>query len=242
MVALPEGSTPADEDAAYRLQFALHAWFEAEGWGARVGWKVGATTNVMQELLGIDHPCAGGVMQRRRHQGAASFEIAEFCRVGIESEIAVRLATDLGPDGAPYATESVAGHVAAVMAAMEIVDDRYGDFRAAPLPLLIADDFFQSACVLGPEITDWQGRDLAACQGRTLLDGKEAGSGAGAEVMGHPLAALAWLANRLAPLGLGLKAGEVVLLGSLVAVQWLEGPVEAASEIDGLGRVTATFA
>ena len=232
--------SPATEADGYRMQFALHDRLTAEGWGRRVGWKVGATTKVMRDLLAIDHPCAGGIMAERVHQGGARLASNGFRRAGIECEIAARLASDV-PIGEDHDIDGVSAHVGAVMAAMEIVDDRNADFRQTPAATLIADDFFQSAAVLGPETADWRGLDLAAMTGITRIDGVEAGRGRGAEVMGHPLAALAWLANRLGTFGIGLTAGEFVLLGSLVAVQWLDGPARAMAEIRGLGSVEAAF-
>ena len=80
-------------------------------------------------------------------------------------------------------------------------------------------------------------------RGITTIDGALAGSGVGAEVMGHPFEAVAWLANALAERGEGLRAGQLVLCGSLVAVQWVNNfPAEAAIEIAGLGSVSARFA
>ncbi len=64
--------------------------------------------------------------------------------------------------------------------------------------------------------------DLAAMQGRAFINGTLAGEGTGADVLGHPLHALAWLANHLAARGDGLEAGQLVLTGSLVKTVWLK--------------------
>jgi 2-keto-4-pentenoate hydratase len=238
----PAATRPGDEAEGYRLQGELAQWLGARGWGRRVGWKVGATTRVMQQLLEIDHPCAGAILEARRFYTAATLPYASLCRPGIECEIAVRLGSDVPPDGAPYDAERIAPYIATVMPAMELVDDRYGNFRTWPPAALIADDFFQSACVLGSERANWRIFDLPALPGVTRIDGREVGRGSGAEVMGNPIEALVWLANRLAELGQGLKSGEFVLLGSLVAVQWLEVPAEAETEIVGLGKVSLKLA
>lgn len=237
-ISWPATEEPEDEAGGYRLQWALHDWLESRGSGAPAGWKIGATTSVMQELLAIDHPCAGGILAGRIYQQSADMPFRSLSRPGIECEIAVRLGQDVPASGIPYSAQTVTPFVGTAMAAMELVDDRYDDFRAWSPAALIADDFFQSAAVLGPEISDWQQFDLATMQGVTTIDGVEVGSGIGADVMGNPLAALAWLANTFAPLGRELKAGEVILLGSLVAVQWLDGPAEATTEIIGLGKVS----
>jgi 2-oxo-3-hexenedioate decarboxylase/2-keto-4-pentenoate hydratase len=106
---------------------------------------------------------------------------------------------------------------------------------------MIVDDFFQSACVLGPEILNWQEIDLAEVAGRTIINGTEIGSGKGSDIMGHPLNALAWLANNLNDLGRHLKAGEFVMLGSMVECQWLSPGDAVEMQISELGQISAEF-
>jgi 2-keto-4-pentenoate hydratase len=83
--------------------------------------------------------------------------------------------------------------------------------------------------------------DLLAVTGRALINGVEAGSGTGADVLGHPHHALAWLANHLANEGRGLFAGQIVLTGSLVKTVWLKAGDHVVMELEGLGRVEARF-
>jgi 2-oxo-3-hexenedioate decarboxylase/2-keto-4-pentenoate hydratase len=77
--------------------------------------------------------------------------------------------------------------------------------------------------------------------GRAFINGAEAGQGTGADVLGHPHNALAWLANHLASEAKGLRAGEIVLTGSLVKTLWLKASDRAVMELGGLGSVTAAF-
>ena len=79
-------------------------------------------------------------------------------------------------------------------------------------------------------------------KGRAIVNGEEAGQGTGADVLGHPHNALAWLANHLVDEGKGLHAGQVVLTGSLVKTVWLNAGDSVKMELDGLGTVEATFA
>jgi 2-keto-4-pentenoate hydratase len=74
--------------------------------------------------------------------------------------------------------------------------------------------------VLGPAVEDCRFLDLAAVRGTTMINGVEVGSSLGADVMGHPFEALAWVANALAARGKSLNAGEIVLTGSVVATHW----------------------
>jgi 2-oxo-3-hexenedioate decarboxylase/2-keto-4-pentenoate hydratase len=239
---LPEDCRPADLGAAYAVQDALHARLIAAGWGALAGHKIGCTTPVMQRFLGIDHPCAGGVFAPTVRHARGVFPHAEFLHVGVECEIAVRLARDLPPGGAPYDRAAVAVAVGACMTAIEVVDDRYLDYRALDTPTLVADDFFNAGCVLGAPLATWRALDLAALRGRMTINGAEVGTGRGGDILGHPLDALAWLANALAARGRQLNAGEFVLLGSVVETRWVgRGDVVEAS-IEGLAPARARFA
>jgi 2-keto-4-pentenoate hydratase len=238
---LPDDCRPPDQAAAYAVQDALHQKLSAAGRGPLAGHKIGCTTPVMQRFLGIDSPCAGGVFASTVQQRRGAFHHRDFRHVGVECEIAVRLAKALPDRGTPYDHLSVAPAVAACMAAIEVVDDRYEDYRSLDTPTLIADDFFNAACVLGDPVEDCGELDLSALFGRMTINGAEVGSGRGADILGHPLNALAWLANGLAGRGQPLAAGEVVLLGSVVQTVWVEAGDRVEIEIEGLGGASARF-
>ena len=228
---------PPDEAAGYAVQAAVHERL-APAVGRRVGYKIGCTTRVMQGYLGIPSPCAAGVFEKRVHASGITLPFDGFRRVGVECEIAVRLGRDL--DGPDFTADSVRGAVADYMAAIEIVDDRYEDWRKTDTPTLIADDFFAAGCVLGTPVTD--PGDAAGLVGVTSINGLEVGRGKGADVMDHPLNALAWIAASLAARGSPLCAGEIVLLGSLVETKWLARGDHVAIDVTGLGRVEMTVA
>ncbi|MGH6900723.1 MAG: 2-keto-4-pentenoate hydratase [Geminicoccaceae bacterium] len=238
---LPEDCRPPDLAAAYAVQDAQHARLTAAGCGAIAGHKIGCTTPVMQRFLAIDHPCAGGVFAPTVHHERGTFRHGDFRHVGVECEIAVRLAHDLPAAGAPYDRAHVATAIGACMTAIEVVDDRYEDYRSLDTPTLVADDFFNAACVLGAPVETWRELDLAAIRGRMTINGAEVGAGNGGDILGHPLEALAWLANTRAAHGRQLQAGEFVLLGSVVETRWLEAGDLIEVAIDGLGGASARF-
>lgn len=238
-VAFPDDLRPDTEDDAYAIQAALHQWQRAGGQGDLAGYKIGCTTPVMQEILQIPNPAFGGVLARNVFRDRAEIPFANLRKPGIECEIAMRLAVDLPPGGAPYTRETVSPAIGACMAAIELVDNRYGDFLATGAPVMMADDFFQSACILGAEVTDWRNFDLADLEGRTFVNGKLAASGPGSDVLGHPLEAIVWLANKFSGQGRSLKAGSIIMTGSLAAVQWIDAsPADIMISIDGLGDVS----
>jgi 2-keto-4-pentenoate hydratase len=238
LALLPDRLRPADEAAAYAVQDRVHARLAATRYGRRIGWKIGCTTPVMQTYLGIPNPCGAGLFAGTTHRSGAVVAPGDFRQVGIECEIAVRLGRDLESGAAPFRAEDMAGAVESVMAAIELVDDRYADWRKTDTPTLIADDFFAAGSVLGTRHPLADLPDLATLVGVTRINGQEVGRGLGADVLGHPFIALAWLANSLAARGSRLRAGEIVLTGSLVATRWLHPGDAVEIEISGLGTVT----
>jgi 2-keto-4-pentenoate hydratase len=220
----------------YIAQSTLHRYLCYRTGSALAGWKIGATTADMQTYLGVDGPAYGRILSRNVHGNGAPLAVSDFCNPGIECEIALRIGTDA--DDTTYARDSIGQIIDTVLPAIEIVENRYGDFLARGTPTLIADDFFHKACVLGSPLTAWRDIDLAAVQGRTLIDGAEKGRGTGADVMGHPLEAVAWLANTLQGHGDKLRAGQVVLTGSVAPVIWIDRPaVKAEIQLERLGAV-----
>ena len=238
---LPENLRPADELAGYSVQQCAHALLERAGFGRRIGWKIGCTTRTMQEYLGMEDPSAGGMFQancwRRHHHFTSTGER----RLGAECEVAVRLAVDLPPRSAPYTEADMAQSVAASMAAIEVVEDRYVDYSALDAPTLIVDDFFHHSCVLGPEVEEFDPHDLANTNATMLVNNEPIGSGQGSEIMGDPLTALTWLANGCLRWGAFLRAGDIVLLGSVVRTHWVVGDTEVIAVNDKLGEVRASF-
>ena len=124
---------------------------------------------------------------------------------------------------------------------IEVVDDRWNDYRSMDVGTLIADDFFGAGCVLGKPVAAWHELDLASTRGTMSINGHEVGSGIGGDIMGHPFEALAWLANNSARHGTPLRAGEFVFLGSIVETKWIEWGDIVEIEVKGLGTATARF-
>ena len=231
---------PRDEGHGYRIQEAVHAVLAPEV-GPLVGYKIGCTSEVMQRYLGIPHPCGGGVFARGVHASGVSLRHADYVRVGVECEIAVRLARELTPEGKAFTADSVAEAIDAYHPAIEIVDDRYADWRTIGAPTLVADDFFAAGCVLGAAVPRAAAPNLLDVTGIATINGVEVGRGSGADVLGHPHAALAWLANHLAAQRKILRAGQIVLTGSLVQTVWLKAGDRVAMQLSGLGTVAAEF-
>ena len=102
---------------------------------------------------------------------------------------------------------------------------------------MIADNFFNAGCVVGEPVRGLKPLELARLEGRMLINGREVGRGDGGMILGHPLEALAWLANSRAARGLSLRKGAFVFLGSLVETRWPDAGDLVRIEIDRLGAL-----
>lgn len=238
--ALSAEIAPADEAAGYRIQRAVHDLLLPQV-GALVGYKIGCTSAVMQQYLGIPHPCGGGVFANGVYDSGVSLRHRDFVRVGVECEIAVWLGSDLPASQAPFTAQTVATAIEAYHPAIEIVDERYVDWQTLGAPTLIADDFYAAGCVLGKPVARSAAPDLLELVGRAIVNGTEVSRGTGADVLGHPHNPLAWLANHLAEEGKGLRAGQIVLTGSFVKTLWLNAGDRVTMDLSQLGVVEAAF-
>ncbi|MEC9293894.1 MAG: fumarylacetoacetate hydrolase family protein [Chloroflexota bacterium] len=238
---LPDKYRPTDEAEGYLVQEQVHLLLDEAGYGKRVGYKIGCTTPVMQKFLQIDGPCSGGILNTSTNYIATSAQHRNFSNPGVECEIAAFIGSDLIPDGNPFTQESVAPNVKALFAAIEIVDDRWTDYKSVDTPTLIADDFFASGIVLSQPKRIQDAPDLSSAIGHMTINGKEVGKGLTGDILGHPFEALAWLANSLATRGKNLKTGEIVMLGSVVETQWVLPGDEVSIDIDGVGGALVKF-
>jgi 2-oxo-3-hexenedioate decarboxylase/2-keto-4-pentenoate hydratase len=237
----PEDIHPRDLDEAYAVQEALQALLVAGGSGAIAGYKIALTSPVMQEFAGLDHPCAGAIFAATVHRSPVALPAADFIHLGVECEIAVRLGADLPAEAAPHDRASVAGAVAACMAALELVEDRGADYASLTATALVADNAWNAGVVLGPEVSAWRDLDIAALAGQMTIDDAVMGEGIGADALGHPFEGLAWLANHLAARGRSLKAGMIVMTGSIVATRFPDPGDRISARVEGLGEASLTI-
>ena len=240
---LPEEFRPTDLNEAYAVQDQLHALLDEAGYGKRVGYKIGCTTPVMQKFLDINSPCAGGIYNTATNYIAVSAQFDNFAHPGVECALAAFIGDDLVPPaaGSPFTRESVAPAVQALFGAIEIVDDRWTDYKKVDTPSLIADDFFASGIVLSQPKPANDAPDLTSAAGHMTINGSIVGEGTTGDILGHPYEALAWLANSLAERDRHLRSGEIVMLGSVVETQWVERGDEVSVDIEGIGGALVKF-
>ncbi len=219
---IPADCAPGSTEEAYRVQDAFQDLMAAQ-LGGIAGYKIALTTPVMQQMVGYGEPIPGAIFAHTVHRSPAGVTARSFTHLGIECELAVRLGDGLPAASAPYTREQVSDAVAAVIPAFELVDDRQVDYSTFANSILsfIGDNAWNAGAVLGDPVDDWRHLDLAALHGVMTINGQAVGEGHGRDVMGHPLDALAWLANALAARGKSLAAGMLVMTGSIIATKFV---------------------
>jgi 2-keto-4-pentenoate hydratase len=228
---LPGQLRPASIAEAYAAQEVYYRLAEAT-YGAVAGAKIATTTKVMQQLMGIDHPCGGAIFARTIHPSPATLRSADFVNLRIESEIALKLAADLPASGAPWTRETVTPAVAGAMPAFELIEDRNADYTKTEVRSLIVENCWNGGVVVGaPKAVPVA--SLVGIPGRLAVGGKIVGEGKSED----PCATLAWLANHVAERGRGLKAGMVVITGSLIPTVSIAPGKRAVFTVEGLGEV-----
>jgi 2-oxo-3-hexenedioate decarboxylase/2-keto-4-pentenoate hydratase len=235
----PPEIAAASLEEAYAMQEALQALFIPER-GAIAGYKIALTTPVMQQLMGVDQSVAGAIFEKLVRPSPAILRHSDYTRFAVECEIAMRLGADLPARAAPYAKDDVAAAVEACLPSIELIEDHGCDqYKLVGARGLIANNAWNAGCVLGAPVTDWRALDLAAMTGTMAINGVEIGRGRGGDVMsGHPLHALAWVANAVAARGRPLRRGMIVQTGSVVATQWPKPGDEVSVRFAGLGEAS----
>ena len=230
-------------DDAYAVQ---RAWVDRKlAAGQRlIGYKVGLTSSVMQQSLGIDEPDHGALLDTMRFDDGGDLPFDRFIKPRVEIELAFVLGRDLRGPGCTAADALAA--TAYVTPAMEILDARVqmtdpdtGHTRT------IVDTIADNAADAGVVLGDLQVRpgdvDLRWVPGLLVQNGAIVESGVSAAVLDHPANAVAWLANRLGAHGVTLEAGQVILAGSFIRAVGVAKGDGLRADYGELGALTCRF-
>lgn len=221
-----------DAETAYKAQ-ALVVEHRLHGGERVVGAKLGLTSAVKRRMLGIHEPVYGTLTSGMLLPFGQEVPLPELIHPRAEPEIAFVIGRSLG--GTTTVAEVLAA-TEAVLPAVEIVDTRYAE--AFRLPDSVADNAGAARVVLGTrprrpaELVDLS---VLGCVFRSRAGIETAAGGA---AMGHPAAALVWLAEALAARGEALEPGAIVLSGGLTASVPLAPAGVVLAEFDGLGSIT----
>lgn len=226
----------AIEDA-YKVQLEVVNFKKQEG-QLVAGKKIGLTSKQMQDLLGINEPDYGHILDRMVISEDHPLSFSQLIQPRVEGEIAFILKKDLKGPGITMA--DVLNATKSVMASIEVIDSRIEDWKIK-IQDTIADNASSARIILGSKIVSPHKLDLRYIGMVLEKNGEIVATGAGAAVMGNPAQSVAWLANKLSEFGISLKAGEIVMSGSLTAAAKVLPNDVITVTFDRLGAVTAKF-
>ncbi|MBS1191305.1 MAG: 2-oxopent-4-enoate hydratase [Rhodocyclaceae bacterium] len=203
-----------------------------------IGKKIGVTSKVVQQMLNVYQPDFGYLLDGMVYNEGESIPMDTLIQPRAEGEIAFILKKDLMGPGVTNA--DVLAATEGVMACFEIVDSRIQDWKIK-IQDTVADNASCGVFVLGDRVVDPKKLDLSLCGMVVEKNGDIIGTGAGAAALGSPVNAVAWLANTLGRLGIPLKAGEVILSGSLAPLFPVQAGDSLRVSIGGIGGCSVRF-
>lgn len=203
-----------------------------------IGKKVGLTSIAMQQMLGVDEPDYGHLLDTMKIADEATVKISEFISPKVEAEIGFILEHDLVGPNVNYLDVLMATKY--VVPTIEIIDSRISDWKIK-LVDTVADNGSSARVVVGEKLSTIEGLDLRT-QGMVLYKNEElVATGAGTAALGHPAQAVAWLANKLHEFGITLQAGELILPGALSGAITVNEGDTIVADFGSLGTATVSF-
>lgn len=234
---LRDGLDALDGGAAYRIQQINTEYWQRQG-RRIVGRKIGLTAPAVQAQLGVNQSDFGVLFDDMLIPDGGRLPGDKLLQPKAEAEVAIVLARDLF--GAETTVEDVVAAAAYAVAAIEIVDSRIADWKIT-FADTVADNGSSAFFVLGTDRKPLADLDLWSCGMVLQVNGQVASIGAGAACLGHPLNAAAWLAQTLASMGQGLRAGDIVMTGALGPMVALRPADKVKATIGGLGSCQFEF-
>ncbi len=226
------------DDAYYISLQMLKRRLEDDG-EVVVGKKIGVTSKVVQDMLGVHQPDFGFLTDAMAYANGADVPVAgNMIQPRAEAEIGFKLNADLQGPGVTEA--DVLAATECIMPCFEIVDSRISDWKIQ-IQDTVADNASCGVYVLGDSSADPKGLDLPNLKITVWKNGELLSEGLGSAVQGNPLTAVAWLANTLGRFGIPFKAGEVILSGSLVPLEPVQAGDKMTMELHGIGRAAVQF-
>jgi 2-oxopent-4-enoate/cis-2-oxohex-4-enoate hydratase len=226
-------------DDAYHISLRMLERRLADG-ASIIGKKIGVTSKSVQNMLNVHQPDFGYLTDDMVFNSGETVRISDrLIAPRAEGEIAFILKKDLAGPGITNA--DVLAATECVMPCFEIVDSRIQDWKIA-IQDTVADNASCGLFVLGDQAVSPRKVDLVTCGMVVEKNGSVISAGAGAAALGSPVNCVTWLANTLGGFGITLKAGEVILSGSLVPLEPVKAGDYMRVDIGGIGSASVRFA
>lgn len=236
IVALTDRFPDITIEDAYLIQKAVIRLKEAAGFRV-IGKKIGLTNKAIRDQIGVHEPDYGIITSEGLLVDGGTLDMDKFIAPRIEPEIAFIMGKDLKADNAPFKPWDIYDATRGIAAALEIVDSRVIDWKLR-IQDTVADSASYGAVVLSNRILPLGGLDLRVLGMSAYKNGDAVQNGCSGNVMGNPINAMTWLANKLIGFGVELKAGDIVLSGSFTPVFPIKRGDAINTVFDHLGEVS----
>ncbi|MEM7536577.1 MAG: fumarylacetoacetate hydrolase family protein [Chloroflexota bacterium] len=245
-VQIPKDVCPQSIEEGYAVQEAFVPKLLGHLGSTAIGYKVACTSVHAQELLHVDGPFYGRMIETTTHASGVTLSAGNFNSRVIEPEFAFKMGADVPAVDTPYTAETILPYLEALIPGIEIVDYCYEDFSTVGAQSLIAHNAVHGACILGtPVLLNDKGdafvEQLATHPVILTVNGQEIERGGGFNVLGNPLTVMAWLANALQSHGKGLQSGDVIITGTSTNVYAGEAGDQIEVDYGEFGTVSVNF-
>ena len=235
----PDSYSINNVNEAYNLQEIVNARLSTSGLGEVIGYKIGCTNKSIQKELGVNNPIFGPIFKNRIFENNKKVSIKEFIKVGVECEIYVTISKDIN-ENTNFNINNIQNFIGNYGVSLELVENRFFDIKKNKIEHVIIDGSLGNSIILGKENSNNSG-NFSKFIGRLFINNKEVYSNFADTILGDPLNALLWYFDQKLNLNNFIKKGEIISLGSITPLIWIDSPCNVKAVIDDLGECSINF-
>ena len=228
-----------DVKEAYNLQEIVNKRLSSSGLGEIIGYKIGCTNESIQKELGVNNPIFGPIFNNRIIENNKKVSIKDFIKVGVECEIYVKISEEINGN-TNYNINNIRNFISNFGVSLELVENRFLDIKKNKIEHIIIDGSLGNSIVFGKEFSN-NFINYSKFVGRLFINNKEVYSNFADTILGDPLNALLWYFDQKLSLSKLIKKGEIISLGSITTLIWIDSPCNVKAVIDNLGECSINF-
>jgi 2-keto-4-pentenoate hydratase len=238
--SLPESFGIKKLSDAYQVQRKVVQLFKQKR-GDVGGYKLALTSEPIQKLCGLSHPCTGYLFKSEILSGNRTISNDDFGRMAIEFELAIKIGSDLSSQKNPWDRQSILPHIEAVMPAFELVEDRRASYENLDILSIIADNCWSGGTVIGEPCYNWKNLDFDRLEVEKDINGEKEFASTG-KALGNPFNSVVWMANFFNNHKETIQAGDILMTGSTFASHFASKGDRLEYRIDQIGNVKVEIA
>ena len=224
---------------AYKIQEKINSELSINRFGDVIGYKIGCTNKAIQLELNVSEPIYGAIFKKKVLKNHSNISIKNFIKVGVECEIYVIVSKNI-TDLEELSKSNIINMFDYCGLSLEIVEDRFFEIKKNKIEHIIIDGALGNSIILGKKIKNKFG-DYSRFIGRLFFNNKEVFLSSSDNILGDPLNALMWFFKKKLELKKIIYKGEIISLGSITPLLWINEPCSIKAKIDELGECTVNF-